>query len=166
MACAGHPNAFLDSWRKLRFKILFGALTLLRLTSIRPRDPLYSFGALHLPDSEPRHFATQGANWLWLAQDTQTLSSTLGASIGSESCSISSSIQNTPLTYASRVAEDVNPYDDSPNGFKIFLAAFRRGRRPRRPLPLAYEHSRLRFPLYNPLFMCYNIPNHNHRRQP
>ena len=35
-----------------------GALTLLRLTSIRPRDPLYSFDALHLPDSEPHPIAT------------------------------------------------------------------------------------------------------------
>ena len=39
---------------------------------------------------EPRRFATQGANRLWLAQDAQTLSSTLSASIGSKSCSVPS----------------------------------------------------------------------------
>ena len=39
---------------------------------------------------EPRRFATQGANRLWLALKFQTVRMSIGASIGSESCSVPS----------------------------------------------------------------------------
>ena len=99
MACAGCLIDLYDYSRKHRFKILFGALTLLRLTSIRPRDPLYSFDALHLPDSEPRPFATQEQIGYGLRRISKTISSTARASIGSKSCSASSghSSLDTPL---------------------------------------------------------------------
>ena len=35
MACAGHVNGTLNRWRKHRFKILFGALTLRQVIPIQ-----------------------------------------------------------------------------------------------------------------------------------
>ena len=42
MACAGHANGTLNRWRKHRFKILFGALTL------RQVIPIQNLATLHL----------------------------------------------------------------------------------------------------------------------